>query len=107
MTPQYEGMTALHWAVESGAIGAALTLLAAGADPSVLSNSKHTPLDILAELKPKQRAAMRTIAEELVARGGRGAIWTATGGLTGDGLAPDVGEDHGDAAAAAAAGGLE
>ncbi|KAA0156027.1 hypothetical protein FNF27_00311 [Cafeteria roenbergensis] len=73
----YEGMTALHAAVEAEAVAAGMALLSLGADPCVVSSARQTPLDVVATMQPKQRAALRSLTFALLKAGGKGADWAA------------------------------
>lgn len=73
----YEGLAALHAAVESRSVGAGLELLALGADPSITTNARRTPLDLVAGMPPKQRASLRRLTFALIRSGGKGAAWAA------------------------------
>lgn len=115
----YEGMTALHVAVETSSLAAGMELLRLGADPNVMTTDRKTPLDLVATLSDKQRAALQTLTSELLKQGGKGSAWSelvsvvgvmrAVGGSTTSAVtaaelvgAADGGEDTNVAAAAAA-----
>jgi hypothetical protein len=72
----YEGMTALHVAVETSSLAAGVELLRLGADPNVTTTGRKTPLDLVAALSDKQRAALRILTTELLRMGGKGAVWS-------------------------------
>ena len=44
-TPDYQGLTALHWAASGGSKESVIILLHAGANPLALTNDGETPLD--------------------------------------------------------------
>jgi hypothetical protein len=72
----YEGLTALHWAVECGSLVTGMELVKRGADPNVLSSKKQTVLDVVACMPDKQRAALRSLTAEILRVGGKGREWS-------------------------------
>ena len=87
--PQGDGMTALHWAAETGSTEIAHILLGVGADPeAVTRNGDYTPLHLAA------RTGSASVIEALLEAGADATITTSTGEATALHLAVAAGNER-------------
>ena len=87
--PQGDGMTALHWAAETGSTEIAHMLLVVGADPeAVTRNGDYTPLHLAA------RTGSASVVEALLEAGADATAATSTGKATALHLAVAAGSER-------------
>jgi ankyrin repeat protein len=87
--PQGDGMTALHWAAETGSTEIAHMLLGVGADPeAVTRNGDYTPLHLAA------RTGSASVVEALLEAGADVTATTSTGKTTALHLAVAAGSER-------------